>query len=212
MISTQRPLGPPVTYKNNALGLAVQVTDASGKITNVSYDGNNRVFETASNHDGISRYYHPLGVVEKYQVWNDTGGSRVYGEGLEYDFYYTGLIKQRKTGTYPVNFQYDVFGNLTKITDSFNLAVDYVYDSLNRLDTLTVQGKIFDYEFYLDGMLKAVNYPTTPGGQAIRSEYTYDNINLLKTVINKVGSQVISQYSYGYDNCICQLKNRSKDH
>ncbi len=78
--------------------------------------------------------------------------------------------------------------------------MNYTYDSLARLDTVTVEGKTFDYEFYPDGMLKAVNYPTTPGGQAIRSEYTYDNVNRLKTVINKVGTGIISQYSYGYDN------------
>ena len=89
---------------------------------------------------------------------------------------------------------------MTKITDPFNLAVDYTYDSLNRLDNITVEGKLFDYEFYPDGMLKAVNYPITPGGQTIRSEYTYDNINRLETVINQVGSQIISQYSYGYDS------------
>jgi YD repeat-containing protein len=72
--------------------------------------------------------------------------------------------------------------------------------SMNRLDNITVEGKVFDYEFYPDGMLKAVNYPITAGGQTIRSEYTYDNINRLETVINQVGSQIISQYSYGYDS------------
>ncbi len=104
LISTQRPSGPPVTYRNNALGLPVQVTDASGKIISLSYDGSNRVSETTANHDGISRYYHPLGSVEKYTVWNDAGGTRVYGEGLEYDYYYTGLTKERKSGAYTVGF------------------------------------------------------------------------------------------------------------
>lgn len=199
LISARRPSGPAITYKNNALGLPVQVTDAAGKVTGISYEGNNRAFETVASHDGISRYYHPLGGVEKYTVWNDAGGSRIYGEGLEYSFYATGLTRQRKNGNYPVDFQYDVLGNLTRITDPFSLAVHYSYDSLDRLDTVIVEGKVFDYEFYPDGMVKAINYPATPGGQAIRSEYTYDNINRLKTVINKVGSNIISQYSYGYD-------------
>lgn len=143
LISTQRPSGAPVVYRNNALGLPVQVTDASGKTTSFSYDGNNRVFETAANHDGISRYYHPLGFVEKYTVWNDESGSRVYGEGLEYDYYSIGLTKERKAGGYPVKYQYDVYRNLTRITDPFNPDVNYSYDNLPRLDTVRVEGKKF---------------------------------------------------------------------
>ncbi|MGI6712263.1 MAG: RHS repeat domain-containing protein [Bacillota bacterium] len=200
LISTQRPSGSPVTYKNNALGLPVQVTDASNKTTNMSYDGHNRLFETVANNDGISRYYHPIGEIEKYTVWNDISGTRIYGEGLEYNLSNTGKIKERKSGNYSVSFQNDIFGNTTKITDPFNLAINYTYDNLNRLNNVTVEGKTFHYEYYPDGMLKAVNYPPTPGGLAIRSEYTYDNLNRLKTVINKVGNGNISQYSYIYDN------------
>jgi YD repeat-containing protein len=135
-ISAQRPSGSPVTYKNNALGMPIQVTDASNKTTSISYDRHNRLFETTANHDGISRYYHPIGEIEKYTVWNDTSGTRIYGEGLEYNLSNTGQIKERKSGNYSVSFQNDISGNTTKITDPFNLAINYTYDNLNRLKTV----------------------------------------------------------------------------
>ena len=80
------------------------------------------------------------------------------------------------------------------------MSTDYQYNNLNRLTTVTVEGKSFAYEYYPDGMLKAVNYPQLANGSSMRTEYTYDNINWLKTMKNMLGSQVITQYSYNYDN------------
>ena len=64
------------------------------------------------------------------------------------------------------------------------------------MQTVTMEGRVFTYEYWPDGMVKAVNYP----GGVIRAEYTYDNINRLKTLTNKINGQVNTQYAYTYDN------------
>ncbi|TEB16645.1 tRNA3(Ser)-specific nuclease WapA precursor [Pelotomaculum sp. FP] len=197
MVSKQLPAGQPTTYKYNANGLPVEITDSSGKITTMQYYPDNKLAEKRANQDKIEYYYSPLGGVEKYQPANDTTGN---GEALTYEFYSTGLAKQRTVGGYSVGFQYDILGNKTKLTDPFGLSTDYQYNNLNRLTTVTSDGKNFTYEYYGDGMVKAVNYPQLANGSSIRTEYTYDNINRLKTMINWWADKLFTQYSYGYDN------------
>ena len=141
--------------------------------------------------DTLTYYYHPLGGVERTAVYSSQSGA---GESLDYGYYSTGLTSQRKIGSYAVNFQYDDVGNRTQITDPFNQTVNYQYDSLNRVDTITADNKQFSYEYYADGMIKAVNYPN-----GLRTEYTYDNINRLTELINKMGANILSEFSYAYD-------------
>ncbi len=197
MVSRQLPAGQPGAYKYNANGLPVEIIAPSGKITTMQYYADNSLAEKRTNQDRIQYYYSPLGGVEKYQPVNDTTG---YGEPLTFDFYSTGLTKQRRTANYNVGFEYDILGNKTKVTDPFGLSTNYQYNKLNRLTKVTADGKNFTYEYYPDGMVKAVNYPQLANGTSIRAEYTYDNINRLTTMTNKLGSQVITQYSYNYDN------------
>ncbi len=175
----------------------MEIKDPAGKITTMQYYADNSLKESRANQDVVKYYHSPLGGVEKYQPVND---STVNGEPLTFDFYSTGLTKQRKTADYNVNFEYDILGNKTRVTDPFGLSTNYQHNKLNRLTTVIADGKNFTYEYYPDGMVKAVNYPQLANGTSIRAEYTYDNINRLKTMTNKLGSQVITQYSYGYDN------------
>ncbi|KAF1084282.1 tRNA nuclease WapA precursor [Sporotomaculum syntrophicum] len=174
--------------------MPVEIKDASGKITTLEYYQDSRPAQRTANRDRIQYYYHPLGVLEKYQPVNDTTGN---GEALTYSYYiFTGFVKTRAD----VGFEYNLLGNKSKTTDPFGLSTNYQYNNLNRLTTVTADGKNFTYEYYGDGMVKAVNYPQLTGGTSIRTEYTYDNSNRLKTMHNKLGGQTITQYSYNYDN------------
>ncbi|KAF1083693.1 tRNA(Glu)-specific nuclease WapA precursor [Sporotomaculum syntrophicum] len=194
LVAKQPPAGQPTTYKYNANGLPVEIKDASGKITTLEYYQDSRPAQKRANRDRIQYYYHPLGVLEKYQPVNDATGN---GEALTYSYYiFTGFVKTRAD----VGFEYNLLGNKSKTTDPFGLSTNYQYNNLNRLTTVTADGKNYTYEYYGDGMVKAVNYPQLTGGTSIRTEYTYDNINRLKTMHNKLGSQTITQYSYTYDN------------
>ena len=157
----------------------------------MEYDNNQRLQEMSAGPDTLTYYYHPLGGVERTAVYSSQSGA---GESLDYGYYSTGLTSQRKIGSYAVDFQYDDVGNRTQITDPFNQTVNYQYDSLNRVDTITADNKQFSYEYYADGMIKAVDYPN-----GLRTEYTYDNINRLTQLTNKLGANVLSEFSYTYD-------------
>lgn len=113
--------------------------------------------------ESITQYYHPLGGIEKYDFSN--------GEDLSYSYYSTGLSSSRQLANYTVSFAYDDLGNRTQTTDSFGLTVNYQYDNLNRLASINSDGKTFDYEYYADGMIKAVNYPNGNKGTVLMLHY-----------------------------------------
>ena len=197
LISHQPPAGNPTTFKYNAAGLPVEITDAAGKTASLSYDGSSSLIEKTVNQNTIKYYYDPLGGIGKYEVW----AGAVQQESLSYDYTPLGLVGQRTAGAYSAQFEYDLLGNRTEVTDPFGYAVNYNYDNiLHRLQSITSGDKTFTYEYYADGMIQAVNYPTLTGGGTLRTEMTYDNINRLKTLVNLKNGQVISQYAYTYDN------------
>lgn len=181
------PCGESTLYRYDANGLPVQITDPSGRTTIMDYDANQRINKITVGSKQIEYYYHPLGGVEKY----DCSGA---DEDLWYSYYSTGLTKQRKVGDFQANFVYDSLSNRTRITDPFGLAVNYQYDTLQRVSNIQVEGKTFGYEYYADGMIKAVNYPN-----GLRSEYTYDNMNRMTALINKRSGEIMSQFGYQYD-------------
>ncbi|MFZ5596788.1 MAG: RHS repeat domain-containing protein [Bacillota bacterium] len=189
MVSKKLPAGNTTTYKYNAAGLPVEVTDPSGTAATMQYYADSRLKQTTKGSETIKYYYSPLGMAEKIEA---SAGS----DTLNYEFYSNGLTKKRTVASYNTQFQYDILGNRTRVTDPFGLNTDYVYDSLNRMKTVTADGKTFTYEYYPDGMIKAVNYPS---GTNIRTEYTYDNANRLKTLKNIINRQAAMVYSYGYD-------------
>ncbi|MFZ5596903.1 MAG: RHS repeat-associated core domain-containing protein [Bacillota bacterium] len=189
LVSKKLPAGNTTTYKYNAAGLPVEVTDPSGTAAAMQYYPDSRLKQATKGSETIKYYYSPLGMAEKIEA---PAGS----DTLNYEFYSNGLTKKRTVASYNAQFQYDILGNRTRVTDPFGLNTDYVYDSLNRMKTVTADGKTFTYEYYPDGMIKAVNYPS---GTNIRAEYTYDNANRLKKLKNLVNGQAAMVYSYGYD-------------
>lgn len=195
LISKQPPAGNATTISYNTVGLPEQITDAGLKVTTMQYDHSNRLKETWVGQYGYKYFYNPLGVVEKCEVWNN--GQQ--GENLYYDYYSTGLTKERSIAGYTTQFQYDVRGNRTSVTDPFTYTVNYQYNRLNRVENVNDGNKSFIYEYYKDGMIKKVTYPQV-GGLTFKTEYTYDNINRLTTITNTKGTTVLSKYSYEYDN------------
>lgn len=197
LTSEQPPAGNPYYYTYDAAGNMKKFYYPTGKVIDMTYDALNRLSEKKDLglSNSIKYLYNHNGSVEKYQISLGTN------EPLEYEFFSTGLTSKRKqNGIFSTDFQYDILGNRTRVTDPFGLNIDYTYDSLNRLSNVLVDGKTFNYEYYPDGMVKAVESPPLNNGVKIRTEYTYDNLNRLKTLVNKIGTNIISQYSYLYDN------------
>ena|GEM_PF-2150412 len=189
-ISSQQPGGETTSTRYNGSGLVSKVTDPNGKVTSFVYYPDGQPMSITSNAKSITKYYSPYGI-ERYAA---TGLS----ENLDYDYYYTGLVKKRTAqDTNGVSFEYDYDGNRTKQTDPFGFIQSYHYDDLDRNDRITVDtsGKVFSFEYYEDGMIKAVNYPNQ-----FKAEYTYDNLNRLQSLVNTNPNGTTTSYSYTYDN------------
>jgi len=200
LISKHEPLGPQYNYeyRYNVLGLIEYSCDPSGNLIAYNYYDDGKLSTTTANESStITRYYHPLGGVDRYSVTGSTNS-------LDYTYYnWRGLVQTRINESYMVGFAYDRNNNITRTTFPFGSYVDYQYNNLNRLETVTEGSKEFVYDYYADGMIKTLYYPgctpQTPN-VGLKTEYTYDNMNQLKTLQNKKDNQIISSFIYDYDN------------
>ena len=68
------------------------------------------------------------------------------------------------------------------------------YDKVGRLSSVKSDDVEKTYEYYANGARKSEK---TNNG--LETKYTYDNVNQLKTLENKLGENVLENYSYDYD-------------
>ena len=154
------------------------------------YDENNGSYRgSCSEIRNIS--YSPTGKVlsDKTKYYTQTGIDNVY--------------------FYPeAQYIYDSYGNITSSSfaciDDVNkkkwvTSNSYEYDK-NRISKVQIpDGTKAEYTFYDNGKPKSVTYPTLSDGSILKSEYTYDGLSRLKTLVNKKGTSVLSSCSYTYD-------------
>lgn len=106
---------------------------------------------------------------------------------------------------------YDSEGNVVSVTAGWfygennlsGFSTHYEYDK-NRISKVQLNGshtKNTDdivnasYEFYPDGKLKSITYPNG----ILKSEYAYDGLSRLTSLVNYKGNEILSSYSYTYD-------------
>lgn len=220
------PLTKDTNYTFDADNRQTSVTDASGVVTNTAYDPVGRPavtwdvtgasWVTAYDADGnVSTVTDPAGVAKSYgydkadQVvsakWVGVAGSFSYAYDLD------GRLSQ-KSDPYATSYNYDVRGNVTKVTDALSNATNYTYDGAGRLLSTTlpsghqtsatydaagriltandgVPGDSTSYDYDTDGRLSTVTLPR--GGQY---HYTYDDDGRLHT--QKDPLQAVTTYDF----------------
>ena len=115
------------------------------------------------------------------------------------EYYPNGRLKSQSlpgSTTEKTSYEYYNNGNLKTITDPFGLAVEYDYDSNNRMDSISIGSKVFDYEYHEDGMLKSLQYPFED--RVVKSDFSYFDNNQLEILQNTIDSNIDS-YEYTYD-------------
>ncbi|MBO5369074.1 MAG: RHS repeat protein, partial [Clostridia bacterium] len=163
-----------------------------------TYDTENEAFALGLSE--ISQHiYSPTGNIlyEESEYATSTGTTETFNPISEYIYDSEGKLTAQLHG---------VSGSETNtVRGAFTL---YEYDK-SRLLKVQINGSNVKnssdnanvrYEYYDDGKLKTVIYPTLADGSVLKSEYEYDGLSRLTSLINYKDTQVLSSYFYTYDN------------
>jgi RHS repeat-associated protein len=196
LISQTNPLQNSTTFTYDNAGNLSQITDAENRITQYSYDKNNRKIKktilNAESDQTETWVYGELGtpfagrLIEKHFP--------TYWQELKYDT--RGRITRRinhlegnKTQT--TQYSYDAAGNLEKTLDAKERATTYTFDALGRQTQVTtpdLKNTLTTYD-NRDNVLTV----TDPNGHTIRT-YTYDRSNRKLTESRPLGNSEITTY------------------
>lgn len=187
------PLGQSETFQYDAAGNMRSKTDFNGRTTTYQYDPNNnwltrKTPDAAFNAQPITFAYWQGG---QRRTMTDPSGTTNY----TYDLRDRLLQKQTPQGT--LSYTYDVQGNLGSIRSSNTggTSVNYAYDSLNRLWTVTDNRMAAPnqtaYTYDSVGNLKSYTYPN-----GVRHEYTYSSLNRLRDLAVTRGATTLASYAY----------------
>ncbi|HEY1471032.1 MAG TPA: RHS repeat-associated core domain-containing protein [Candidatus Acidoferrum sp.] len=100
---------------------------------------------------------------------------------------------------FTTSYSYDAASNCTGFTDPENGATSYVYDTLNRLQTLTPPAAISagNFGFGYDALSRRTSL-TRPN--TVNTSYGYDNLSRLLSVTHAKGSTTLDGATYTVDN------------
>src|SRR5881296_2945304 len=101
---------------------------------------------------------------------------------------------------FATSYGYDAASNRTGFTDPENGSTSYVYDTLNRLQTLTPPAAFTatgNFGFTYDALSRRTQM-TRPNG--LKSVYAYDNLSRLLSVLHQSGATTLDGASYTVDN------------
>ena len=188
-IGTVNGNGQPIAYTYNAQGQMTSQTFADGTVETYSYDDHGNLVQTVD----------PTGTTNYVYNANDWLVEVEYPGGLYLKFTYDAAGRRTssvdQTG-YTLNYTYDALGNLSTITDGTGaVIVSYSYDADNRLSGKVMgNGTYTTYAYDADGNVTSlINY--APNG-TINSEflYTYDSRGLVTSMVTLQGT-----WTYTYD-------------
>jgi RHS repeat-associated protein len=182
--------GQPTQYTYNSAGQIATETFSDGSLYAYTYDGQGNLL-TATDATGTTTFtYDPVTqLMTKVAYPNGTSLSFAYNAAGQR----TSMVDQ--TG-FTVNYAYDSVGRLSSLTDgNGNLIVTYTNDNNGRLSLKTNgNGTYTTYQYDADGnVLHLINY--APNGTInSRFDYTYNALGLETTQITLDGT-----WTYTYD-------------
>jgi RHS repeat-associated protein len=185
------------TYTYDAGNNLLTRTDRNNHTINYSYDQLNRLVQksypdtTAVNYtyDNDSRLTLVTDPTGSYQFTFDNMG-RLTGTTTQYAFL-TGR-------SFTTSYSYDTTSNRVGFTDTAGNTSAYAYDALDRLQTLTPPAAVGggQFGFRYDGLSRRTSL-TRPNN--VTTNYTYDNLSQLLSVLHQVGGNTIDGATYTLD-------------
>src|SRR5467141_732912 len=162
--------------------------DGLNRLTQKSYPDTTTVNYT---YDLDSRLTHVTDPTGTYQFTFDNMG-RLTSASTSYTF-----LTAR---TFTTGYSYDAASNRTGFTDPESGSTSYVYDTLNRLQTLTPPlafSGTGSFGFGYDALSRRTQM-TRPNNVA--SNYAYDNLSRLQSVLHQLAGSTIDGTTYTVDN------------
>jgi RHS repeat-associated protein len=179
------------------LGNVVAVRDALGQETRFEYDGLARVTAVRgpAAQEFVNLTYDAGGNVTSM---HDATGYTFY----DYDAFnrLTSVVRSDddqigNADDRAIQYAYDLVGNLDTLTYPDGTLVDYDYDAVNRLVRVAQGSDITTYTYYPDGQLDTA---TLPNG--ITASYSYDVAGRLTDLVyENAGGHLVSSFHYTFD-------------
>ena len=196
VIQTTFPSTHYEQYGYDAANNVTSKTDRNGQTIQYVYDDLYRM--TQKNYPNSTNVEYVYDLVGKLQQVTDPTGTygfaydnmgRLVGTTTQYTFV---------TGTYTNAYTYDATSNRASMTDPQSGVTSYVYDTLNRLSTLTPPTAFGSGSFgFSYDALSHRTQMTRPNG--VTTNYTYNNLSQLLSVLHQVGASTIDGATYTVD-------------
>jgi RHS repeat-associated protein len=157
----------------------------------------------------LTQKAYPDTTAVNYTYDNDSRLTQVTDPTGTYQFTFDNMGRLTTTTTsyaflagrnFTTSYAYDAASNRTGFTDPENGATSYVYDTLNRLQTLTPPSAFSgtgNFGFTYDDLSRRTQM-TRPNG--LKSVYAYDNLSRLQSVLHQSGSTTLDGAAYAVDN------------
>jgi len=182
------------TYAYDSNGNLTSKTDRKNQKVTYAYDAANRLTSKTYPDNSSVAYTYDL-ANHLTQVVDPTG---TYGSTFDAD----GRLTQTSTAytfiagkTFTVGYGYDGAANRTSMTDPQSAGTTYVYDTLNRLSSLTSPQGAFGFSYDALGRRTQLTRPNN-----IATNYAYDPLSRLQSVLHQLSGSTIDGTAYTVDN------------
>jgi RHS repeat-associated protein len=200
LIKETDPLGNSTTYAYDDNGNLIEKREAKGNTISFKYDEEDRLIERA----------YP-GNTDKYSY--DANGNMVaaYNNNIAYSFEYDALNRLTRkaipTWNKSITYTYDAVGNRSTMADPDGGINNYVYDSNNRLISLTNHASLTSTFIYDDGgRLKRQN-----NANGTYATYSYDAAGRVDSILHRRSNgDTIAYNFYSFDQFGNRLSMKDK--
>ena len=118
--------------------------------------------------------------------------------GMRYSYEYDimgRLARKTASGRELLTYAYDLNGNLVRQKDITGKITEYAYNALDFLETVTDNGnRVAEYTYYPDGTVKSIK------NGSLYTEYAYDTDRNLTGLKTHLGTELLVDNHYRYDN------------
>ena len=183
------PDGSTETYSYDAVGNISSKINRNNDKTIYNYDALNRLIKKVfiDNDNQISYTYDALNLISVIQD----------NYSITYKYDQLNRIIQAKQGGKTIGYEYDAIGNKIKLIYPDRTQVSYIYNSMNKLSQIKDNdGQILiSYTYNKVLKIKRISLQNN-----IVSEYQYDQINRLDSLVHNYSFQQKEVSNFTYDN------------